>query len=382
MSRSQPGNKHNEKYSSDKFLELYNKGMNDSEIAREMGCNHATITMKRKTRNLPKNFKYISKIDKEELVELHRQGYTTIQLVKHFKVSDSQIQSKCAEWGIEINTTQNKIKELTYEEEQVVLGLILGDGTLRKDYHGKYTGTSLSYAHCIKQQEYAEHKAKLLQRIISSTGERSQIHYRTGNRHYNVTVRSISTIALNKYYPMFYENKKKFIGAEVMNKIDALGMAIWYMDDGCAGTHRGYYLCTNGFLREDVEKATEIIEKRFGIKASVVNSSIKQPMIFIGVRGGNSHKFEQLIRPYIIPSMLYKLHPEGVTIPRGPYRPGKPIIVSYKGEFYKEYPNVEIAAKEIKMDRRCIDTVLKGTRKRRSYKTKDWTFQYKPPATS
>lgn len=377
MSKSQPGNKHNEKYSADIFLELYNKGMNDSEIAKVMNCNHATITMKRKVRNLPKNFEYVSKIDKDKLLQLHKEGYTTNQLAEYFQLSTRQISSKCIEWGIDINTKQNKIQKLSIEEEQVVIGSILGDSTIRRAFKGKYAGAIITCAHSIKQEDYLLYKAEKLKRLEVHTNKRSQYDKRTHNTYYNITLNTKCHQVLNRYYDLYHKDGKKYLNSEALKDIEALGMAVWYMDDGTAATHRGYYIATNGFQWEDVQEATEVIYNKFSIKCKVVKSVTNQPMIYIGVLEGSAHKFEQLIRPYIITSMLYKLHPEGVSIPRGPYRPGKPIIVNYKGEFYKEYPNVEIAAKDIGIDRRGIDTVLKGTRKRRSYKTKDWTFSYK-----
>lgn len=52
------------KYNDEDFLELYNKGLNDAEIAREMSCSEGTVNFWRQDNKLISN--YHKKINKKK----------------------------------------------------------------------------------------------------------------------------------------------------------------------------------------------------------------------------------------------------------------------------------------------------------------------------
>ena len=51
---------------------------------------------------------------------------------------------------------------------------------------------------------------------------------------------------------------------DIVYKLNPLGLAIWYMDDGYR-QHNCAYLCTECFSKEDLEKLQNMMSKNFGI---------------------------------------------------------------------------------------------------------------------
>ena len=73
------------------------------------------------------------------------------------------------------------------------------------------------------------------------------------------------------------------------------------MDDGSKQSS-GYQLCTMGFSESDLLLIQEFFKEKFDIDTTI----FKNKSIYIVSK--SKEKFENLIKPYIIPSMLYKLH--------------------------------------------------------------------------
>lgn len=73
------------------------------------------------------------------------------------------------------------------------------------------------------------------------------------------------------------------------------------MDDGSKPNPYGYLLCTNSFSFESLNIIQEFFLEKFDIKVNIQASH----QIYITASG--KEKFKNLIEPYIIPSMKYKL---------------------------------------------------------------------------
>jgi hypothetical protein len=89
-----------------------------------------------------------------------------------------------------------------------------------------------------------------------------------------------------------------------------LSLAVWYMDDGCFSDNK-CIIATDGFSQDDICFLQKLLLEKFNIKTSVKNKSkllIKKESIQI---------FFSIIRPHIIPSMLYKIFDPVTTSPGG-----------------------------------------------------------------
>jgi hypothetical protein len=98
----------------------------------------------------------------------------------------------------------------------------------------------------------------------------------------------------------FYTGNKKIFSVE---KLSPLSLAVWYMDDGALNEGKRAILSTESFSRGDREKIKNLFIKDFSINPSFK----KQGKMIIGTN--DSKKFFSIIKPFIIPSMQYKLQP-------------------------------------------------------------------------
>lgn len=193
--------------------------------------------------------------------------------------------------------------EMGNDLKQLLIGSLLGDGCFCSV--GKSTkNMCLSIAHSKKQKEYLEYKWSILNRynLVSPI-----IEYHINNKRYShelvgyrfkSKLHPIFTNIRNKYYD---SNGHKRVFEEFVKDIDALGLAIWYMDDGYV-TKNSCILSTCSFTLEEQSLLAYILLEKFNLHFTVGkhdNSMYLQAKDF--------PKFVELIKDYIIPSMQYKL---------------------------------------------------------------------------
>ena len=111
--------------------------------------------------------------------------------------------------------------ELTPNEEQAILGGLMGD------LHCRITPTSknarLEGGHGSNQIGYLDYKTNLLGRLNWTVRLAKD-----GSTHYE----SKCFQCLNEYHAFFYPNNKKVVNTIILDRIDKLGLLIWYLDDG------------------------------------------------------------------------------------------------------------------------------------------------------
>lgn len=283
--------------------ELYELGKMDSEIGNELGICRGTIQYYRKTHNMPTKFTYskISKIDNNKFEELFNKGLSDYSIAKELNMSPDGIYSHRMRHGyIRDSLKENKAILLTDFQKQVLIGTVLGDSTLRVD--GKIN-PSISCAHSIKQKEYCEHKTK----IFENLGAKCKYHKRNipdkrnGKFYEDYTMFVKSNPEFLIFYNSFYKNGKKVIPFNLFEYFTEVSLAFMYMDDGCK-TPCGYCIATNCFNREELTKFRSFLLEKFDLETSLYKSNI------VYIRAKSRDHFTNLIRPYIIPCMEYKLH--------------------------------------------------------------------------
>lgn len=87
----------------DEFLRLYRQGLNDSQIAKELGISYTTPRSWRLKMGLPKIFKYEVKFNIDEFKKLYNKGLNYSQIAKELGVSSSAIQDYASKNGFTSN---------------------------------------------------------------------------------------------------------------------------------------------------------------------------------------------------------------------------------------------------------------------------------------
>jgi len=193
---------------------------------------------------------------------------------------------------------------LTKTTEQLIIGTVLGDGHIRRN--GRYYRLELT--HSPEQKEYLEWKYRVL---LKDNLVKSPPHLIMGGEDKKYPQWRCDTLTLlifEKFRKMFYSDGKKRITRKALNRLEPLGLAVWYMDDGSVTVHKKKYsrelhLNTYSFYREQ-----KIIQKYFKERWNIsVRISRSKGNYRIALNAIEGKKLLHLIRPYIVDSMKYKL---------------------------------------------------------------------------
>ena len=111
---------------------------------------------------------------------------------------------------------------------------------------------------------------------------------------------------------------------KLINRIDDLGLAIWYMDDGCLnnrkykdGTYHGFYIRISTCLPKiQCEEIINTIYTKFGVKFYTFKEGKRKDSYSLICGTTEGKKFLKIVKPYVsqIPSMLYKVSPKGAEV--------------------------------------------------------------------
>ena len=212
-----------------------------------------------------------------------------------------------------IKRQQKKYKDVTItpQAEQILLGSLLGDGTLFKH---KYS-PSFREIHCLNQKEYLEWKSKILNlpsnlTIINIPKNGSITNYK------EIFYQTRSLPQLAPYYNLFYPYGKKVVTREILNNLHPLGLAVWYMDDGSYNKRGVTTIHTNSFPYEYHILIQNWFKKRWNISTRIGSTKSKNlnKHFLIHINQTNTQKFIKIIKPFIHKSMFYKIDFDIVAI--------------------------------------------------------------------
>lgn len=218
---------------------------------------------------------------------------------KFYSRSGDWIQAKDLHVGDEVAHFSSRI---TPEVKQVLLGTLLGDGTIIRS--GALN--TIQFSHSVVQNDYFNYVCELLGDLIASKRE-----YRSG---YGSVIQRASTkscLEVSQLIDYITPKGKKTVTREWCNMITPLGLAIWYMDDGSLSNRDEVNqrprisFATNGFSFDECQLLQEMMS-RFGITSKIATKpSYKGNVIQVG--SDDTEKFCELIAPFVCKAMKYKL---------------------------------------------------------------------------
>jgi hypothetical protein len=201
------------------------------------------------------------------------------------------------------NTTKFNVVELN-----LVLGTLLGDGCIRKSKNL----ASLSISHSIQQEELVNWKYDILKRFVRSEPKECP------NPGYNKLsrakrFRTISTEKLSEINEILYGSGHKKVTEQYLSMIThPIALAVWYMDDGsCSRKSYGCLISTESFSMEEVQMLSDWLKIKWGVDGtkpfSYRRKNRDKDYTKLVLNAKARDQFFEIIRPYIIPSMEYKL---------------------------------------------------------------------------
>ncbi len=202
-------------------------------------------------------------------------------------------------------TKEDKIltNELKYNSKQLELinGILLGDGHLSKKI--KSGRSRLSTTHTEKNLDY-------INLIYNSLNESLVKSIRASYKHTKKSyiLESKKTAQLSELRDKWYPDTKKVVPPDI--ELTPLTLAAWYMDDG--SFQHAPTLCTDCFTPEDTSVLlNKLIE--LGIHANLHKTRNTTRIYIPNFKKdskeylGYADKFFEIIAPYIVDSMQYKL---------------------------------------------------------------------------
>lgn len=182
-------------------------------------------------------------------------------------------------------------------QKAVLVGSILGGGCLLGGDIGR-VNYRLQIAHAVKQREHLYWKYD-----IFTEWTLSPPHYVNKNNSWRF--RTISHPELTIYQKLFYQQRKKILPENIQDLlVSPVNLAIWFMDDGARMKHHGIILNTQNFSNKENQILQSVLLKNFGIQTSL-HKDKDYVRLYIGIN--YIKKFSEMVNPFILPSMKYKL---------------------------------------------------------------------------
>ena len=202
--------------------------------------------------------------------------------------------------------------KITKESRNLLIALLLGDGTI-------CSNNVFKLAHCEAQRDYLEWKIKQLNEAgIRNNGIKSYIKtcgYTTG---VPVVYTQLNIIPFIKVLRRVVYKHKKIIGnRKLLNRLDARGIAIWYMDDGHINIRidkdkrpMGFYIrISTCEPKDEVQIIINYFKEVWGINFYMFHEGKKEDSYSLCCGTKEGLKFIALVKPYVsqVPSMIHKI---------------------------------------------------------------------------
>lgn len=240
------------------------------------------------------------------------------KLAKLFNVSPSKMKKALQEFNIELMPNSERLSlrnkllctqpsiEITERANQIIMGSLLGDGCVVR----KKTNCIFFIRHSLVQKPYLLYKYSLL------IGENLDVKYFERDNSYKLgningrlikdngycEIRSKVNQAFNKYRDEWYTPTKEI--PDSIYNLDALGLSIWYMDDGTKHFPTGAYFSTHCFNHNSQLKLQDMLLKNFNLHVNIHKNKDKE---ILYLRHKDYPLFVDIVKEYICPEMNYKI---------------------------------------------------------------------------
>lgn len=209
--------------------------------------------------------------------------------------------------------------EINKIQEQIVLGSLLGDANVQivkprqkpNIKNVKNQTARIKFVHGHKQKQYLNWKYQLLKNHVNTKPKKVN-----NDKAYGVTSRFTTRCSFNDLVNCTVINNKKKVNINWLNKINEIGLAVWYMDDGSINNH-AILIYTEGFTFKENKIIQKWLKTKFNINANV-KSYLKHGIVkyyYIKLSTIESLKFLKIVSKYIPDHMRYKLGSYNDVVP-------------------------------------------------------------------
>ena len=201
--------------------------------------------------------------------------------------------------------------KITKESRNLLIALLLGDGTISNN-------NVFKLSHCKEQRDYLEWKIEQLKEAgLRNNGLKEYISvkgYNTGKKVYYTQLNIVPFIKVLRR--VFYKPYKKLGNRKLLNRLDAKGIAIWYMDDGhinyrkTNGKVHGFYIkIATCIPKEELQIIIDYFKEVWNIEFYMFHEGKKENSYSLCCGTKEGIKFINIVKPYVeqVPSMIHKI---------------------------------------------------------------------------
>ena len=193
--------------------------------------------------------------------------------------------------------------KLTKIQQEVLVGTLLGDSHLSNYKTG--VNYRLMVQHGLSQRAYTDWLYSVFQPwVLTPPKVKDQVV--NGKLYKKNWFNTVSHIRLRFFAQQFYCCGQKTVPKLIHRWLTPLGLAVWFMDDGSikSNHHRALIINTQCYSDPALHRLQKTFLGKFGV-ATLLRKQKEGKQIYI--LASSVQKFVDIIRPYIIPEMEYKL---------------------------------------------------------------------------
>jgi hypothetical protein len=194
---------------------------------------------------------------------------------------------------------------MNVKQKTILIGMILGDGFLQKTGENN---ARIRLEHSDKQEEYLSWKANQFPEFFQGKPQRLVRFNPVYQKQYSYARwQSNASPEIGRFRKLFYRDGKKIIPKELTEYFNnALSLAIWFMDDGYFYPRdKMSYIYIPKYTEDEVLILLKTLKINFNLKAVFKKKKRGESVLIFNTT--QTKRLVELIKPFIIPSMLYKI---------------------------------------------------------------------------
>ena len=201
--------------------------------------------------------------------------------------------------------------KITKESRNLLIALLLGDGTISNN-------NVFKLSHCKEQRDYLEWKIEQLKNAgLRNNGLKEYISvkgYNIGKKVYYTQLNIVPFIKVLRR--VFYKPYKKLGNRKLLNRLDAKGIAILYIDDvhinyrKTNGKVHGFYIkIATCIPKEELQIIIDYFKEVWDIEFYMFHEGKKENSYSLCCGTKEGIKFINIVKPYVeqVPSMIHKI---------------------------------------------------------------------------
>lgn len=213
--------------------------------------------------------------------------------------------------------TTQQINMTTQEQDDLIFGSLLGDGSLQTENGGRtWRYRALQKA---DHQDYLYHKYDILSPLCGSPPAYGEVFDERTNKTYErFYFNTTQQTSLRFYANMFYKYDKsinkwvKDVPQTVEKFLTPRALAYFYMDDGALkwlNHSNAMRICTESFSYDGTLRLQKALKNLYNVETTLTCKPLKDGRVGhrIAIPERSSSTFREVIKPYLVDCMRYKV---------------------------------------------------------------------------